>query len=118
MGRVIAGSVAGPTRSRATPSGVTTVAGIPLVEARTRCAAAWPRQLNCITLYFPLRAALLGTERSCPAGRVVADSKDWAEAEADAQHAVANASLAAIDLAADVRAELTAIAEFITTRTW
>ena len=49
---------------------------------------------------------------------MVADSKDWAEAEADAQHAVANASLAAIDLAADVRAELTAIAEFITARTW
>jgi hypothetical protein len=31
---------------------------------------------------------------------------------------VANASLADIDLAADVRAELTAIAEFITARRW
>jgi hypothetical protein len=36
----------------------------------------------------------------------------------DAQLAAANASLADIDLAADVRAELTAIAEFITARTW
>jgi hypothetical protein len=34
------------------------------------------------------------------------------------QLAAANASLADIDLAADVRAELTAIAEFITARRW
>ena len=44
--------------------------------------------------------------------------KRWAEAEADAELAAANASLADIDLPADVRAELTAIAEFITARTW
>ena len=49
---------------------------------------------------------------------VAAGGKDWAEAEADAQLAAANASLADIDLPADVRAELTAIAEFITARTW
>src|ERR1700730_5676562 len=49
---------------------------------------------------------------------VAAGGKDWAEAEADTQLAVANASLASIDLAADVRAELTAIAEFITARSW
>ena len=49
---------------------------------------------------------------------VAAGGKDWAESEADAQLAAANASLASIDLAADVRAELTAIAEFITARTW
>jgi hypothetical protein len=36
----------------------------------------------------------------------------------DTQLAKANESLASIDLAADVRAELTAIAEFITARTW
>jgi hypothetical protein len=41
-----------------------------------------------------------------------------AEPEADAQLAAANASLGDIDLPADVRAELTAIAEFITARTW
>src|SRR6185369_1243389 len=45
---------------------------------------------------------------------VAAGGKDWAEAEADAQLAAANASLASIDLAPGVRAELTAIAEFIT----
>ena len=49
---------------------------------------------------------------------VAAGGRDWAEAEADAQLAAANASLADIDLPTDVRAELTAIAEFITTRTW
>ncbi|HEY1003062.1 MAG TPA: polyprenyl synthetase family protein [Streptosporangiaceae bacterium] len=49
---------------------------------------------------------------------VAAGGKDWAESEADAQLAAANASLASIDLASDVRAELTAIAEFITARTW
>jgi geranylgeranyl diphosphate synthase, type I len=49
---------------------------------------------------------------------VAAGGKQWAENEADAQLAAANASLADIDLAADVRAELTAIAEFITARQW
>src|SRR5437773_8925750 len=49
---------------------------------------------------------------------VAVGGKDWAETEADAQLAAANASLASIDLAGDVRAELTAIAEFITARTW
>jgi geranylgeranyl diphosphate synthase type I len=49
---------------------------------------------------------------------VAAGGKDWAEAEADTQLAAANASLADIDLASEVRAELTAIAEFITARTW
>jgi geranylgeranyl diphosphate synthase type I len=49
---------------------------------------------------------------------VAAGGKDWAEAEADTQLAKANESLASIDLASDVRAELTAIAEFITARTW
>jgi len=49
---------------------------------------------------------------------VAAGGKDWAENEADTQLAAANASLADIDLAADVRAELTAIAEFITARQW
>jgi hypothetical protein len=45
---------------------------------------------------------------------VAAGGKDWAEA-----HSLpANASLADIDLAADIRAELTAIAEFITARRW
>ena len=47
---------------------------------------------------------------------MTAGGKDWANAEADAQLAAANASLADIDLAADVRAEPTAIAEFITAR--
>ena len=50
--------------------------------------------------------------------RTSAGGKDWAEAEADAQLAAANASLDDIDLPAEVRAELTAIAEFITARTW
>jgi geranylgeranyl diphosphate synthase type I len=49
---------------------------------------------------------------------VAAGGRQWAENEADAQLAAANASLADIDLAADVRAELTAIAEFITARQW
>ncbi len=49
---------------------------------------------------------------------VAAGGKDWAESEAGTQLAAANASLADIDLAADVRAELTAIAEFITARQW
>ncbi len=49
---------------------------------------------------------------------VAAGGKDWAENEADVQLAAANASLTDIDLAADVRAELTAIAEFITARQW
>ena len=49
---------------------------------------------------------------------VAAGGKDWAESEADAQLAAANASLADIDLPANVRAELTAIAEFITARQW
>src|SRR5579862_6828237 len=47
-----------------------------------------------------------------------AGGKQWAENEADAQLSAANASLADVDLAADVRAELTAIAEFITARQW
>jgi geranylgeranyl diphosphate synthase, type I len=47
-----------------------------------------------------------------------AGGKRWAEAEADAQLAAANASLTDVDLPADVRAELTAIAEFITARQW
>jgi geranylgeranyl diphosphate synthase type I len=49
---------------------------------------------------------------------VAAGGKQWAESEADAQLAAANASLADIDLPGDVRAELTAIAEFITARQW
>jgi geranylgeranyl diphosphate synthase type I len=49
---------------------------------------------------------------------VAAGGKQWAETEADAELAAANASLADIDLPADVRAELTAIAEFITARQW
>ena len=49
---------------------------------------------------------------------MAAGGKQWAEAEADAQLAAANASLADIDLPANVRAELTAIAEFITARQW
>jgi geranylgeranyl diphosphate synthase, type I len=47
-----------------------------------------------------------------------ADGRKWAELEADAQLAAANASLAEVDIPADVRAELTAIAEFITARQW
>ena len=49
---------------------------------------------------------------------VAAGGRHWAEAEADAQLAAANASLTDVDLPADVRAELTAIAEFITARQW
>jgi geranylgeranyl diphosphate synthase, type I len=47
-----------------------------------------------------------------------AGGKAWSEAEADSQLAAANASLADVDLPAEVRAELTAIAEFITARQW
>ncbi|MBV9445545.1 MAG: polyprenyl synthetase family protein [Streptosporangiaceae bacterium] len=49
---------------------------------------------------------------------VAAGGRQWAENEADAQLAAANASLAEIDIPTDVRAELTAIAEFITARQW
>jgi geranylgeranyl diphosphate synthase, type I len=49
---------------------------------------------------------------------VEAGGKAWAENEADVQLAAANQSLADIDLPADVHAELTAIAEFITARQW
>jgi geranylgeranyl diphosphate synthase type I len=49
---------------------------------------------------------------------VAAGGKDWAETEADEQLDKANESLSGIDLAPDVRAELTAIAEFITARQW
>jgi len=49
---------------------------------------------------------------------VAAGGRRWAEQEADAQLASANASLAGVDLPADVRAELTAIAGFITGRQW
>src|ERR1700678_662888 len=49
---------------------------------------------------------------------VAAGGKQWAEDEADGQLAAANASLADIDLPDSVRAELTAIAEFITARQW
>src|ERR1700721_4800745 len=49
---------------------------------------------------------------------VAAGGKQGAEAEADAELAAANASLADIHIPADVRAELTAIAEFITARQW
>ena len=49
---------------------------------------------------------------------VAAGGKQWAEDEADVQLAAANASLADIDLPDSVRAELTAIAEFITARQW
>jgi geranylgeranyl diphosphate synthase, type I len=47
-----------------------------------------------------------------------AGGRKWAEDEADAQLAAANASLADVDIPVDVHAELTAIAEFITARTW
>jgi geranylgeranyl diphosphate synthase type I len=47
-----------------------------------------------------------------------AGGRAWAENEADVQLAAANASLAGIDLPADVHAELIAIAEFITARQW
>jgi geranylgeranyl diphosphate synthase type I len=49
---------------------------------------------------------------------VAAGGKQWAETEADAELAAANASLADIDLPGNVHAELTAIAEFITARQW
>ncbi len=49
---------------------------------------------------------------------VAAGGRQWAENEADAQLAAANASLAEVEVPADVRAELTAIAEFITARQW
>ena len=49
---------------------------------------------------------------------VAAGGRQWAENEADAQLDAANASLAEVDIRADVRAELTAIAEFITARQW
>jgi geranylgeranyl diphosphate synthase type I len=49
---------------------------------------------------------------------VAAGGKQWAESEADAQLAAAEASLADVEMPADVRAELTAIAEFITARQW
>jgi geranylgeranyl diphosphate synthase, type I len=47
-----------------------------------------------------------------------AGGRRWAENEADAQLAAANASLADVDIPVDVHAELTAIAEFITARQW
>jgi geranylgeranyl diphosphate synthase, type I len=47
-----------------------------------------------------------------------AGGRKWAENEADAQLAAARASLAGVDLPPGVRAELTAIAEFITARQW
>ena len=49
---------------------------------------------------------------------VAAGGRQWAENEADAQLAAANASLAEVEIPADVHAELTAIAEFITARQW
>ena len=49
---------------------------------------------------------------------VAAGGRQWAENEADVQLAAANASLAEVEIPADVRAELTAIAEFITARQW
>src|ERR1700678_3022443 len=49
---------------------------------------------------------------------VAAGGKQWAENEADAQLSAANASLTEVEMPADVRAELTAIAEFITARQW
>jgi geranylgeranyl diphosphate synthase, type I len=55
----------------------------------------------------------------CAADLIVeAGGRKWAENEADAQLAAANASLAEVDIPVDVRAELTAIAEFITARQW
>jgi geranylgeranyl diphosphate synthase, type I len=45
-----------------------------------------------------------------------ADGKRWAEAEADTQLAEAERCLAETDMPADVRAEFSAIAQFITTR--
>src|ERR1700758_2409181 len=49
---------------------------------------------------------------------VAAGGRQWAENEADAQLAAANASLAEVDIPANVPAELNAIAEFITARQW
>jgi geranylgeranyl diphosphate synthase type I len=49
---------------------------------------------------------------------VAAGGRQWAENEADAQLAAANASLAEVDIPANVHAELNAIAEFITARQW
>jgi geranylgeranyl diphosphate synthase type I len=45
-----------------------------------------------------------------------ADGKRWTEAEADTQLAEAERCLAETDMPADVRAEFSAIAQFITTR--
>ncbi|MGD0555840.1 MAG: polyprenyl synthetase family protein [Streptosporangiaceae bacterium] len=47
-----------------------------------------------------------------------AGGRQWAESEADTQLAAANKCLADIELPTDVRAEFTAIAEFITARQW
>jgi geranylgeranyl diphosphate synthase type I len=47
-----------------------------------------------------------------------AGGRQWAENEADTQLAAANKCLADIELPADVHAEFTAIAEFITARQW
>jgi geranylgeranyl diphosphate synthase type I len=49
---------------------------------------------------------------------VAAGGRQWAENEADAQLAAANASLAEVDIPVGVHAELTAIGEFITARQW
>lgn len=49
---------------------------------------------------------------------VAAGGRQWAENEADAQLAAANASLAEVEIPLNVQAELTAIAEFITARQW
>jgi geranylgeranyl diphosphate synthase, type I len=49
---------------------------------------------------------------------VAAGGRSWAESEADTQLTSASKCLAEADLPDDVRAEFTAIAEFITARTW
>jgi geranylgeranyl diphosphate synthase type I len=49
---------------------------------------------------------------------VAAGGKAWAEKEADDRLSAAAASLDGIGVPADVRAELLAIAEFITARQW
>jgi geranylgeranyl diphosphate synthase type I len=49
---------------------------------------------------------------------VAAGGRQWAEQEADARLAAAAASLDSAGIPADVRAEFTAIAEFITARQW
>lgn len=49
---------------------------------------------------------------------VAAGGRDWAEAEADTQLAAAAKCLAEADVPDDVRAEFTAIAEFVTQRQW